>query len=275
MTDQDLHVAFCIDDGYASGAVVTARSIQVGLRPERCDVTFHVLDGGLSVSGREHVRRALAAFGTVTLHSVPDLLALSYQRKWITTPAVGRLYLEQVLPKDVGRVVYLDADTLVLEDLAALSDFDLEGRGVGAVSNEAGPDRSVVLTDVAVQREHGAKPPGYFNSGVLLVDLDLWRAEQVTEQAMRLFHQYRSSLRSVDQDILNIIFEGSWTKLPGRWNKQIDNPRLGRFGEGRLDYLVQREGIVHYTGETKPWHTGFPSSPLLELYEEYAQSATD
>lgn len=123
----------------------------------------------------------------------------------------------------------------------------------------------------AHQYDRGAPPPGYFNSGVLVADMDRWRTDQVSRTAPRMFHRYRQSLRSINQDILNVIFAGRWTALPTRWNKLIDHPGDDRFN--RLDYLTRGQGIVHYVGRTKPWEPGFPPGPLFDLYGEHCGHA--
>ncbi|RKN44905.1 glycosyltransferase family 8 protein [Streptomyces hoynatensis] len=273
MPQQALNVVFAIDDLYLPGVVATARSVRRGAG-ERTPIRFHVIDAGLSPAGRGAVEERLGPLGEVTVHQVPDRLVMP-QHKWFTSATLGRLHLGSVIPEDVARVLYLDADTLVLEDPSRLYHTDPGPGGLAAVVNEVGPTRSLVLSEdgTAEQREHGAAPPGYFNAGVLLVDMNVWRAEDMTGRGIRLFERYGRTLRDLDQAVLNILFSGRWRSLPMKWNKMIEHRRLGKFGNGRLDYLTRREGIVHYVGQVKPWHEGFPQNPLRALYAEFAAPA--
>jgi lipopolysaccharide biosynthesis glycosyltransferase len=267
-----IDVVFAIDGSYAVPAAVVGHSIRAGLRNRSTAVRFHVIDGGLDAAGRRYVASALAEAGDVEVYDVPDRLLLPHRVKHWTSAALGRLHVAAVLPEEVTRAVYLDADTLVLGDLTDLIDVDLGGRAVGAVINEVGADRSWTLADTAVYSDHGAEPPGYFNSGVLLIDMDRWRADGVTEQATRIYQRYGQQLRTHDQDILNIIFSGAWTPIAGEWNKLVEHSVHGRFGNGRLDYLTRREGIVHFIGGVKPWSVEFPPNSLRELYEQYSSA---
>jgi lipopolysaccharide biosynthesis glycosyltransferase len=274
MPADQLHVVFATDDAYAVGVAAAGNSARISLGGKSCDLTFHIIDAGLSPAGRGYLTDALSSAGRVAIHTVPDHLVLSTRRKWWTSAALGRLHLGDVVPDGVRRVIYLDADTLVLGDLTELQAMDLAGNGIGACINEVGPDRSMILGESASVLEHGARPPGYFNTGVLLVDMDLWRACRITEHAKEIFNRYGPDIRYVDQDVLNYLFSGRWTRLPGVWNKLVEHSVHGKFGNGRLDYLTRREGVVHFIGKEKPWRDDFPRNALRRLYAEYVAAGS-
>jgi len=273
MSRRHADVVLAIDGRYVDPAVVVGHSLRTGLRDDRAGVRLHVLDGGLDGADRRRLASALARVADVEIYAVPDHMALPHPVKHWTSAALGRLHIGEVLPADVGRAVYLDADTLVLGDVTELLGVDLAGRAVGAVLNEVGGDRSWTLGDTAVFSEHGAEPPGYFNSGVLLIDMDRWRAEDITGRAAALFRRYGRQFRTHDQDVLNILCSGAWTPIPEKWNKLVEHSTHGRFGAGRLPYLTRPEGIVHFIGGTKPWHSDFPANSLRRLYERHAALA--
>jgi lipopolysaccharide biosynthesis glycosyltransferase len=263
-------IVFAIDGNYAEPAVVVGASVQANLTDPGTRLRFHVLDGGLDGPARRRVVDGLGRLGEVAVYPVPDPLLLPHPVKHWTSAALGRLHVGSVLPADVTRAVYLDADTLVLGDITELLDFDLGGATVGASINEVGADRSWRLGETAVYSDEGAAPPGYFNSGVLLMDMARWRATGVTERAREIYQRYGHQLRTHDQDVLNIIFSGAWVPFPAKWNKLVEHSVHGRFGNGRLDYLTEHDGIVHFIGGVKPWHGAFPQNSLKELYERYA-----
>jgi lipopolysaccharide biosynthesis glycosyltransferase len=89
-----------------------------------------------------------------------------------------RLALPSLLP-DTARVLYLDCDTLALAPLAPLWELDLQGSAVGAVTNVFPPDLVHRPGDL------GLAPAAYFNSGVLLMDLDSWRERQLAERIVQ------------------------------------------------------------------------------------------
>jgi UDP-glucose:(glucosyl)LPS alpha-1,3-glucosyltransferase len=267
----ELHVAFTIDDKYARGAVVTAHSVRASLRDRDARVVFHVVDCDLSDDVRDRLAQALGREGTVAFHTVPNRLRMPVPRMWLSDASVARLHLGEVMPADVCRVLYLDTDVLVLEDITEMVGTDLKGNALGAVLNGFAPTRSMVITEEgAKQVPTGAPPPGHFNSGVLLIDLPRWREERIQDQLFDLHARYGRDVSHVDQDFLNHVFAGRWTPLPERWNKLIDHPVHGKFGNNRLDWLTRSEGILHYIGAVKPWDEEFPPNALLDLYQEYA-----
>ncbi len=270
MSEAALDVVVAIDSHYAEPTAVLGRSIRAGLRDQATDLRFHVVDSGLDAAGRDLVADALGRVGGVEVYSVSEPMTLPHKIKHWTSAALGRLHIGEVLPAEVTRAIYLDADILVLGDLTELRDVDLAGRTVGASINEVGAERSWVLGDTAVYSDHGAQAPGYFNSGVLAIDMDRWRADDVSGRAARIYETYGAELRTHDQDVLNIIFSGAWTPVPAKWNKLVEHSVHGRFGNGRLDYLTERDGLVHFIGGTKPWHDDFPPNALRALYEEFA-----
>ncbi|MGH9277958.1 MAG: glycosyltransferase family 8 protein [Acidimicrobiales bacterium] len=265
---------FAVDDNYAVGAAVAGRSIRMNLLDDTACLRFHVIDGGLSVDVRSSLIDALSRLGETQTYIVQDGLVLgdcwraaSRSGGHYTSAILARLHLSEVLPDDVERVVYLDADTLVLDDLAQLYALDLGSAGMGAVINQGSETRCLVIDESAREYPYGAQPPGYFNSGVLIIDMNKWRADEVTQQALWLYRRFGLKLHSPDQDILNIIFAGRWRSLPAKWNKMIEVHK--KYDEHRTSYLTRREGIVHYVGRVKPWHREFPHRSLLDLYLEY------
>ena len=274
VTTDVLDIIFAIDGNYAEPTIVVGHSIRAGVRDPDTTVRFHVIDCGLDAASRRRVECGLRRAGEVAIYGVDDPMELPGRIKHWTSAALGRLHLGTVLPAEVTRAIYLDVDTLVLGDLTELRDVDLAGRTIGASINEVGADRSWTLGDTAVFSDHGAEAPGYFNSGVLLIDVQRWRAEDVTGRAVRLYAAYGTALRTHDQDLLNIIFSGAWTPIPEKWNKLVEHSVHGRFGHGRLDHLTRRDGLVHFIGGTKPWHADFPPNSLRALYEEYAAACS-
>jgi lipopolysaccharide biosynthesis glycosyltransferase len=164
----------------------------------------------------------------------------------ISTATYARLLISSKLPDRVDRVLYLDADILVLDDLAPIWEVDLEGAVLGAVVDER------LSTHIKIGNTSLAGLPrvrNYFNAGVLLIDLARWRAERIAEKALGYLERCPHSPYS-DQDALNVACDGLWKKLDPRWNYyQIDLQKP-------ISDLsaAQRPGIVHFQGWSKPWN---------------------
>ena len=158
-----------------------------------------------------------------------------------------RLELAERLP-DVSRVIYLDCDVVVLDDIEKLWTVDLRGKPLGGIGDRAG------LQEV---RRCYADGGIMFNSGVMALDLELWRRENHTEKLAAFWKENHSWMHFADQGLLNAYFRNAYTLLPQRWNiinSVYRNPVvLGMYTEEEVREAIRNPGIVHFTGHHKPW----------------------
>jgi UDP-glucose/galactose:(glucosyl)LPS alpha-1,2-glucosyl/galactosyltransferase len=116
---------------------------------------------------------------------------------------------------------------------------------------------------------------GYFNSGVLLMNLDLMRCENFTARALQLAADKNKILQFPDQDVLNISTIGRWRKLHPKWNAISYlwlAPQVSDRAYSALEYSLAKHspGIVHFEGPAtvKPWY--FRSMhPMRQLYLQF------
>ena len=252
-----MHVAFAIDAGYLPWCATAIRSLL-----DHCDASrlvVHVVhDGTIErhprlTALRDMVERSGAA---LELHR-PDPGTTS------ALPAVDRfgsiVWLRFLLPdllQMTSRVLYLDADTLVTDDLEPLWDADLHGMPIGAVSN--------VVARPLWEHVHSIGIPDardFLNSGVLLMDLDRLRAEGSLAALVSTAASRADDLLWPDQDTLNIVFAGRWHHLHPRWNAQNSFWTWAPLAEEVLGPLALAEAkadpaVLHFEGPSvcKPWH---------------------
>jgi lipopolysaccharide biosynthesis glycosyltransferase len=101
----------------------------------------------------------------------------------------------------------------------------------------------------------------YFNSGVLLMDLERWRSEGITEEVLAHAKRYRRHLRFPDQDALNSVLATRWLELEPRWNSVLNvvwGLRRGATPRARRAYdaVLERPAILHFLAGPKPWQPG-------------------
>lgn len=145
----------------------------------------------------------------------------------------ARLFIDKLVPRDTETALYLDCDTLVLDDVNELANSVQRGKIVGAVQDDF------------AKRMHGRSD--YFNSGVICVDIPAWRAAGIGTAAMALVGDKGMS----DQHALNTVLADQWTPLDPRWNVMTHYYAPSP----RWEYAVaarERPGIRHFT-VTKPW----------------------
>jgi len=248
------------DEGYAMPLATTLRSL-VEANRSGWPLEVHILSVGFSENVKRKVVNSLPE-GSASIRWLP--VDLARFAGWSTIEHISkatyaRLLISSIFPDGVHRALYLDADTLVLDDLSPLWEMDLEGAVLGAVPDEG------LGTEVRLGNENLAAVPGvrdYFNAGVLLIDLARWREEGIPEKALEYLKRYPHSPFS-DQDALNVACDGLWKRLDPRWNYQAHCKR--RISDLRAP---QRPGIVHFVTWVKPWDARCPRLNA-EFYDDF------
>ena len=172
---------------------------------------------------------------------------------------LARLLMDRLLPDGLERVLYLDGDTIVRKDLSSLWETDMKGCALGACIEPTCSHKRKEALGLA------GKP--YFNAGVLLVDLGLWRRLGTGEEIIEYYRRNGGRLFANDQDAINGSQKGKIHSLSVTYNyhNTYDIYRY-RLLEKNCDYPVpSREElarirrdpcIVHFLGEERPWREG-------------------
>lgn len=237
------------DSGCQHGLVVTVesalRNSSDGFRAE-----IHIGDCGLDPETRrsmEEVWTRHPKVAGVRFHKLDLDDFHGFMSSGLHPAALARLQMPELMP-EAGRAIYLDTDLLVLGDLSELARIDLQGLPVGGATEgyfktlrEAG----YRLSEIPVEVEPDAP---YFNSGVLVADLGLWRQARVWEKSKSLITSHFDKFTHNDQSVLNLLFSGRSLVLAPKWNRQ-------RQVYDDLPLVVPRDaGIIHFIGPVKPWH---------------------
>lgn len=268
MSSEAIEIAFAADERYVPHAATLIRSLACTHAPER--ITAHLLHPP-SLS-RQTVNRLAAMVagsgGSIEFHAISP----SAVRELPTMGRISRvMWYRLLLPDLLGereRVVYLDCDTLAIDDLTPLWKLDMGGCCVAAVTNLLPAD----LRHRPAQL--GLTEAGYFNSGVLLIDLDGWRASGCATEIARLAREHPERLVFPDQDALNIVLAHSRLALHPRWNCQnsiMYYPWAADvLGAEAVAHARAHPAIVHFEGPAyaKPWHVG-STHPYRSAYLEH------
>ncbi len=220
-------------------------------------ITIHYLHGpGFGERTRSQLREmVLRSGGEVNFLEVPDEWVAGLPTEGFTRTATWyRVFLPELLP-DVSRVLYLDADVLVLESVAPLWELEMASNQIAAVTN--------VLDPQSVERPTALRlAPGqrYFNAGVMVLNLDLMRREGSSRAVCEYGRAHADELAWRDQDALNAVLGAGRLPLHPRWNCMNgflvfpwSAEVLG--AEARAD-AIRNPAIRHFEGPGpyKPWH---------------------
>lgn len=250
----ELHIACAADQRYTGHSAAMLHS---ALTDAGSPIVAHYLHGpGFPAEDRRLLASMFEHHGQrIEFHEIPDEWVDHLPLQDLFGPVMWyRIFLPELLPA-VKRVLYLDVDTIVVDRLDPLWSLDLDGRYLGAVTNIFMPfHRHRPL-------ELGIEAAEYFNSGVLLLNLDLMRREGFTQAVQTLAGAQPERLKWPDQDALNLVVGSRRLALHPRWNCM--NSLMARgdlatdvFGAASVTEARDAPAIRHFEGPgaNKPWH---------------------
>jgi lipopolysaccharide biosynthesis glycosyltransferase len=204
---------------------------------------FHVFYEQLGDSDLSALRRTLDKTGKnyqLVVHKfVPRLEGLrSLHGNFMT---YGRIFLPQLLPT-CERVLYLDSDLIVCCDVSPLGNVSFNGFPIAAVSG--GRFETALEREFFMELGFDLTVP-CFNAGVLLLDLKLWRQQDLTTACLEFGAAYSTKLRAADQTLLNAFFYQRFQPLSTKFNRPV----------GPMDPpITQEESVIyHFVGSPKPF----------------------
>lgn len=272
LPDTDLPIISVVtssDRAYLPHIAALVHSIFDNTEPDSY-VDLMVLDGGLTDDDRKLIGRIPALY-----HKPGRVLFLDMSRKFLSVQvhyyfSRGTLYrvLLPDLLKNHDRILYLDADVIVLSDLGDLYNIDLEGKSVAAAKDLV--MKSFVPKGVLSLQETGSLPTKsylsdylgmkdkideYFQAGILVFDLEKMRKKNYSNHLKQ--DLFNKRFWFLDQDVLNKNLLGDVLFFDNRWNSIFMDREIVSFlrGEGFELYQksIQEPHILHFAGIDKPW----------------------
>ncbi|RWW25069.1 hypothetical protein GW17_00010617 [Ensete ventricosum] len=260
-----VHIAITLDEEYLRGSIAVVHSVLTHARcPE--NVFFHLL---LSEPGLESVvRSAFPGLRFKAYYFDPDrvraLISTSVRQALEQPLNYARNYLGDILERCVNRVIYLDSDLVVVDDIGKLWRTRLGSRAVGAPeychANFTKYFTDRFWSDHRLAATFAGRRPCYFNTGVMVLDLVRWRRAGYTRRIERWMEVQKSGaapsgagriyeLGSLPPFLL--VFAGHVAPIEHRWNQHGlggDNVR----GSCR-DLHPGHVSLLHWSGSGKPW----------------------
>jgi lipopolysaccharide biosynthesis glycosyltransferase len=181
-----------------------------------------------------------------------------------------RIFLPD-LRAELERIVYLDADLLVLDSLEPLWQTDLEGQWLGAVTNVLQHNHAHRPAQLGIEEPHV-----YFNAGVLLMNLEQMRRDGRTEALLDYAREDPDRIEWRDQDALNVVLGPRRVRLHPRFNYMNSfawEHAAEAFGADALEEARAHPAIRHFEGPdlNKPWHY-MCEHDLKQLYEQHRRA---
>lgn len=264
-------IVFAINESYYKQLETVIVSI---LENSQSNFEFIVLSKGLPEFCKDAIGKTISLYGDrssarfIDLSKVKNINIESLMSRrddycYISVETFYRFYIPSLLP-EYDKVIYLDADILVFDDLQNLYKIDVDQVYVGAVKdtyvtsivgqNKKSETRPKISFRDYLATVLNVKHTQYFNAGVLLLNLKKIRRDNI-EPKLWNFAIDRSPLDFQDQDVLNAVLGNKVKLIPPRWNlyKDYTHKTINRSD------CQTTPGIVHFAGREKPWNTKNPS----------------
>lgn len=276
--DQPLTIVCAADDKYAMPLTVTMRSVIENLQSDRQVILF-VIDGGITKANKQKIISSINIEQVkLEIHWVKPRAELLENMKisgHVTVATYFRLLIPDLLPNQFSKAIYLDGDLVVNEDLGKLWELELGDNHLLAAQDISVPYVSSPA-GLANYQELGIPADyKYFNAGVLLINLEKWRSDNVSTKAIEYLEQNQEHIRWWDQDGLNAVLAGKWGEIDSKWNfmllPELYNSPLWQDNLGQKNpsnSLGKDFYIIHFASSSKPWKYSC-NSPAKSLFFDY------
>lgn len=246
--NRTLHFAFGVNDGYFPYVIVTIKSILENNKDAQCH--FHILTDGISVKNKNRLAKETHQYSNskVEYHIVNTILLNGIKSTW-SVFAWLRIFLPEIL-SNIDKVLYLDADIIVNDNLSDLFDMDMTGKSIAAVLDIQNYDINTFI------RCGYPKEKEYICSGVLLMNLDYWRKYNITEKIIDWSRENNERIKFPDQDAINYICRDTKVLLPLKYgiiDAFFTSDSFVDFGlSSQIKESFHNPAIIHYAGQS-PW----------------------
>lgn len=257
-------VASC-DDNYIQHLGVMLTSLLENTH-HREKVRIWVIDGGISASNKNILSNFINDLYDINIFYIDadKKVYQTFKLSYHFTPSIFyRISIPDILPDSVEKVIYLDSDLIFQQDIDNLWSIDIGSNFLGAVESLGINIKHLV----GVINQDSA----YFNSGVLIINVDEWRKNNISQKLVSFIAQNQTRIIWPDQDALNVVLYQKWLKLPLKWNLQshfFGEARKGSKRSNEVNEAIKKPAIIHYTGMDKPWNY-VNNHPYKSQYYQY------
>lgn len=274
----ELNVLYTCDENYAPFAGVSMTSLFRNNTDLDRICVYLVLDG-VSAENQMRYRTLAQQYGREVVlidarevvERIRNLNIPTYRGSY---SANFRLFFTEFIPVAMDRLLYLDSDTIVTGSLRPLLELDTGGCWYAMVRDSMMLRRGKIFDYEAP-----------YNSGVLLIDVQAWKRDDVTQKLLDHIRQIRARYVNPDQDLLNVVGEGHILCLPPEYNF----PPIHRaypdkiyyreapadfYSPAQLEQARQNPVILHtyrFLGEF-PWHKG-TLHPDVAVFDSYLRTS--
>ena len=274
----DLHIAFSSDNIYVAHLGVAIISLLENNRGFK-RIHIHVLENNISFENKEKLREIISSKASIYFYELSGLLEKLDKQynipKTISISAYARLFLSDILDKNISKILYVDCDALFMDTLEKLWNIDISKNSIAGVLDHVG-----IQNKLKIGLDKNAH---YINSGFLLINLEKWRETKALEKMLHFIESKNGNVTHHDQGVINACFKDDILILEPRYNVMTSffdfkDVNAIRYYYGVDNYYSQHEineakknpVFVHFTPSfsKRPWVEG-SRHPFKNTYYNY------
>ena len=290
-----IHVCYALNDSSGKYSKFLGTSIQSLLENTSKEVTIHIVhDSTLTRENQKKLRKLVYSFDRELIFYNVEKYAPS--RKEYISEKISRMLdrfsvacfyrtmIPELFSSKISKVIYLDADTIVNLDIEELWNIDLNWFPLAAIPQmTSGHTRESLRRVNALVKQEVFKWDDYFNSGVLVMDLNMIREFDTSlfEKCIDALLQYPEAPIFPDQNALNLVFKNNYRKLPAKFNRLVHlAKKVGRpekLGREIIHYSSQTCGVDFRDKYNRLWFSYYCRTPFCsaDILMELFKSAQD
>lgn len=281
--DNTIRIAFVCDAGYLMQTSVAIHSIWKTIAPHtQCEIAVVLPESNKSKHIEEWTKRVSSdSFSVFALYAdttqLEGIHIVDESSICVATPAALLKFMLPDLLVSWDKVIYLDGDIVVKDDITPLWNVDLEDHPIAAVIDSG---------TIYWKHEYAKKVTSYFNSGVMVMNLQAMRDDRYPDALIERKRLLNDSTL-MDQNVFNLVFDNKVKLLPIQWNCLFVNLVRAKelfeiddlnqtYGVDYRDVgeVARRACVIHYSSKDKPWKS--QSTPLHGLwYKAYLDTNND
>lgn len=257
-----MNIVYTFDDNYVDISGVSIYSLLSSNKDEK-SISIYIIDGGIQEKNRNMLCEIVSKFNRelmfIKAPNPDEYYGISLDvANWCKANYI-RIYLEKLFPEDIDRLLYIDSDTLILENLGDLYHMDMEGKPIAA-AYDCSPLPKYQL-GLKVQDK-------YFSDGIMLLDIKKLREINTYEDYRAFLRSRNGKVAYLEQGAINHVMKGKIKLIPPQYNVMTLSIIYGKYcnvffdkqepyyTNDEMKAAIKKPAIVHLTGHPlciRPW----------------------
>jgi lipopolysaccharide biosynthesis glycosyltransferase len=263
--DDYIEIAITPDENYAMPCGVLIKSI-LYTNPNK-KIRFHIISENISAESKKMLMKCIEnSKSNIIFYAIDNnlLCGLPTYNNSVATYII--LFIATILPNDIEKIIYFDADMIVVGNLDKLWNIDIiDFPMAGAMS--------ITNDDIRhYNRLNYDCSKGYYSCGTHILNLKYWRQNDLLEKCLYVIKNTPQGILIFhDQDVLNIVLMDKWKKLSPQYNCfqnyyfPIYSLYIKKEYHDEIEYARLNPIIIHFISNPKPWHKDY-NMPLKKIW---------